>query len=94
MSKKNRSVSDEDLQNTSGGVILKVTTNDDKELYSVLDDNYDLVGIPVDSLSSAQQLADFHGIQDQQVIDVDAADMEGYIAKAKRMLLLKHKKDD
>ena len=69
MSNKNRSVSNEDLENTSGGFILKGKTNDGRPAYAVFDDNRKLVAMPVASEQAAKALATQEGVQNQDIID-------------------------
>lgn len=94
MSKKNRSVSDEELENVRGGIIYVIERYKRGPLYAVLDDKYDLVDVKED-ISSAYNLAEDCKVKDQRVITLDTS--SDYIREQLALAVMKkfgQKKND
>ncbi len=70
MNSRSKSIEDEGLKNTDGGIILRVPVRDGNAVYGVLNEQNELIAPPVGSLESARNLADYYHVQDQRVIDV------------------------
>ncbi len=70
MSKENRSISEEDLKNTSGGFILKDKLSDGRPVFVLFDDKGKPVA-PVNSENAAKALAKERGIKNQNVISAE-----------------------
>lgn len=99
MSKKNRSVSDEDLKNVRGGIIYELRNHHPNPLhtdplYVVINDKYEVIDAAED-INDAYDIANRKGIKDQRIISWKS--LKDYIREQFSLAMLKkfrQEKDD